>query len=158
MSATTTLEFDGAKITVDTSALFRAWFERHLGKPGTPSCAIPAARPGERYLGSITEPSGRMRHTFLLPDDKKKNWNDGMEWARSVGGDLPDRIEQAMLFAYMPDEFQKEAYWSNTQHAGDSGYAWYQSFDYGNQYGHGKSCELRVRPVRREFSDSVIGN
>ena len=156
MSATTTLEFDGAKITVDTSALFRAWFERHLGKPGTPSCAIPAARPGERYLGSITEPSGRMRHTFLLPDDKKKNWNDGMEWARSVGGDLPNRIEQAMLFAYMPDEFQKEAYWSNTQHAGFSHNAWSQLFNNGNQNYISKRWEPRLRPGASEYSASVI--
>jgi len=57
MPTTTTLEIDGAKLTVDTSALFRAWLERHLGQPGKPLFAIPAARPGERYLGSIIEPS-----------------------------------------------------------------------------------------------------
>jgi hypothetical protein len=155
MSATTTLNLDGAELTVETSALFRAWFERHLGKPGASSFAVPSVRPGERYLGSIIEPSGRMRHIFLMPCDEKKNWNDGWKWAQSRGGDLPDRIEQAMLFAYMPEEFQKEAYWSNTQHAGISSYAWCQDFSIGFQCYY-ESAELRVRSVRREFSDLVI--
>ena len=61
-----------------------------------------------------------------------------------------------MLFAYMPEEFQKEAYWSNTQHAGSSDDAWGQDFSYGYQYYNYKSAELRVRLVRREFSDLVI--
>ena len=156
MTQTTTLNLDGAELTVETSALFRAWFERHLGQPGKPSFAIPAARSGERYLGSIVEPSGRVRHTFLMSGDKKLNWNDGMAWAKGLGGDLPDRIEQSMFLAFMPDEFQKEAYWSNTQHAGVSNDAWCQSFRSGSQISIYKSCECRVRPVRREFSDSVI--
>ncbi|HQS59763.1 MAG TPA: hypothetical protein PLU16_15020 [Gallionellaceae bacterium] len=156
MSATTTLSLDGAELTVETSALFRAWFERHLGKPSAPSFSAPTARPGERYLGSIIEPNGRVRHTFLMPGDEKKNWNDGWKWAQSKGGDLPDRIEQAMLFAYMPEEFQKEAYWSNTQHAAYSLHAWSQGFNNGSQDYDNKINELRVRAVRREFSDSVI--
>jgi hypothetical protein len=157
MSETTTLKVGGAEITVETSALFHAWFEKYISKPCSPSFAIPSARPGERYLGSIIEPSGRVRHTFLMPGDEKKNWSAGMEWAKSFGGDLPDRIEQAMLLAYMPEEFQKDAYWTSTQHAGYSYYAWYQDFHYGSQYyDFSKGCELRVRPVRREFSDSVI--
>jgi hypothetical protein len=156
MSETTTLNIRGAELTVETSALFRAWFERHLGQPSKQSFAIPAARHGERYLGSIIEPSGRVRHSFLLPGDEEKDWNDGMAWAKDRGGDLLDRIEQAMALAHMPEEFKKEAYWSNTQHAGISYNAWYQYFDYGNQYNNNKSSELRVRAVRREFSDSVI--
>jgi len=156
MSETTTLNIDGAELTVETSALFRAWFERHLGQPGKPSFAIPTARQGERYLGSIIEPSGRVRHSFLLPGDDEKNWNDGMAWAKAAGGDLLDRIEQAMALAHMPEEFKKEAYWSNTQHAGNSLSAWCQYFDNGDQNYDLKSSELRVRAVRREFSDSVI--
>lgn len=156
MSTTTTFKVDGAEITVETSALFRAGFERHLGQPGKPSFAIPAAKPGERYLGSIIEPSGRVRHSFLMPGDEEKNWNDGMAWAKELGGDLPDRIEQAMLYAHMPEEFQKAAYWSNTQRAGNSNLAWFQSFKYGSQYSSYESAEVRVRAVRREFSDLII--
>ena len=157
MPETTTIELDGAKVTVETSALFRAWFERNFGNPGSPSIAIPAAKPGERYVGSIIEPSGRVRHIFLMPGDEEMNWKDGLEWAKSLGGDLPDRIEQAMLFAHMPEEFRKEAYWSNTQHAGNSDYAWYQNFINGYQGNYYKDNDkLRVRPVRREFSNSII--
>jgi hypothetical protein len=146
---TTTLKIYDAEITVETSALFRAWFERHLGKSGASSFAVPAARQGERYLGSIIEPSGRIRHTFLMPGDEKKNWNDGWKWAQSRGGDLPDRIEQTMFLVYMPEEFQKEAYWSNTQHAGNSDNAWYQCFKDGDQFTLSKNDKLRVRSVRR---------
>lgn len=124
--------------------------------PKTVMVEIPSARPGERYLGSIIEPSGRVRHTFLMPGDEKKNWSEGMEWAKSFGGDLPDRIEQAMFLAHMPEEFQKEAYWSNTQHAYYSYDACYQGFDYGHQDNGSKSCELRVRPVRRVYIEENL--
>jgi hypothetical protein len=156
MSETTTLEVMGAKITVDTFALFRAWLEQNIVQPGKSSFQIPATRPGERYFGSIIEPSGRVRHSFLMAGDEQMNWKDGIEWAKDLGGDLPDRIEQAMLFAHMPEEFQKEAYWSNTQHAGNSGNAWCQLFYLGVQTSCYQSSECRVRAVRREFSDSVI--
>lgn len=154
-----TLRIREAELTVETKALFYAWIEKHLGKPianAGRTSAAPIARPGERYIGSAIEPSGRTRHIFLMPGDELKNWNDGMEWANGLGGDLPDRIEQAMLYAYVPEEFKKEAYWSTTQHADDSSYAWYQSFSSGNQSYYGKHDKLRVRAVRREFSDSVI--
>lgn len=88
----------------------REWADREVPRP-IAQATIPTARPGERYLGSIIEPNGsRVRHIFLLPGEAEKNWNDGMEWAKNLGGDLPDRIEQAMLLAFMPEEFQKKAY------------------------------------------------
>jgi len=73
--------------------------------------------------------------------------------ANSLGGDLPDRAEQALLFQYLPEEFQKAAYWSNTQHAADSYYAWFQNFDYGSQSYNDKSADLRASAVRRVFVD-----
>ncbi len=157
MSGTTTFSVEGAEVTVDTTALFRAWFEKHLAKPAAPAgVQLPSPRDGEKYLGSIITPDGRIRHTFLLPCSVKKNWDLAIEWANSIGGDLPDRVEQAMLLAFMPDEFKEEAYWSNTQHAGYSYYAWGQGFDYGYQSYYSKSAELFARAVRREFSPSVI--
>ena len=114
------------------------------------SLAIPELNEGEKYAFSITLPNGKTIHTILLPvDEVVPSWNAGMELAKNIGGDLPDRAEQALFHKYMPEEFQKEAYWSNTQHAGYSGNAWYQLFGYGDQGSSGKSCELRVRPVRR---------
>ena len=48
------------------------------------------------------------------------------------------------------EAFEQEAYWTSTQHAGYSDNAWCQDFDDGNQLNGFKSCELRVRPVRRQ--------
>lgn len=156
MPETTTIEIDGAKLTIETATLFHAWLEKTIGKQNSPCQAAPTARSGELYLGAITEPAGRTRHIFLVPGDEQKNWDDGMDWAKSKGGDLPDRIEQAMLYAYLSEEFQKDPYWSNTQHAGYSDCAWCQGFRNGYQGNYYKDNELRVRAVRREFINSVI--
>jgi hypothetical protein len=105
---------------------------------------------GERYLCSITRPDGKICHTILLPSEfSAANWDDQMELAKAVGGDLPSRVEQALLLECMPEEFKKEAYWSNTQHSGDSDYAWYQNFYVGNQVSNPKDYKLRARAVRR---------
>lgn len=48
------------------------------------------------------------------------------------------------------EAFEKEAYWTSTQHAGSSNHAWFQIFDYGGQDYYYKSAELRVRAVRRQ--------
>ena len=112
--------------------------------------AFPELKDGEKYAFGITLPDGKTIHTILLPvDEVVPSWNAGMELAKNIGGDLPDRAEQALFHKYMPEEFQKKAYWSNTQHAGNSDYAWYQNFLSGYQNSISKSCELRVRPVRR---------
>ncbi|HQS59761.1 MAG: hypothetical protein B7Y56_03170 [Gallionellales bacterium 35-53-114] len=105
---------------------------------------------GETYAFGVTLPNGETTHTILLPGDESvPNWDAGMAWAKDKGGDLPDRAEQALLYKHMPEEFQKDYYWSNTQHAAYSGYAWCQDFDYGDQDYYHKTDELRVRAVRR---------
>jgi len=45
--------------------------------------------------------------------------------------------------------FEPEWYWSSTQHASLSDYAWFQGFASGSQDVNGKSSELRARAVRR---------
>jgi hypothetical protein len=112
---------------------------------------MPELKEGEKYAFGITLPDGKTIHTILLTVDQTvANWDAGMELAKSLGGDLPDRAEQALFYKYMPEEFQKDWYWSNTQHAGTSHYSWCQYFDYGGQDTIIKSDELRVRPVRRQ--------
>ncbi len=154
----TTIEVGSAQISVDTNELFRAWFEKHLtGSPAkfvVPSDAgkFLVLNDGEKYVGAITTPAGKTSHIILLPGEvSKKNWKESLEWARSIGGDLPDRMEQALLYNFMRDEFKPEAYWSNTQHASDSDYAWYQNFFDGIQYSYHKLGELRARAVRRSI-------
>jgi hypothetical protein len=116
----------------------------------------PEPKEGEIYAGTIINPDGTGNHIMLLDDDKEDiNWKDALEWAQSLGGDLPTRVEQALLFDQHKDKFDERAYWSNTQHASHSGYAWCQRFNNGYQSHWGKVNELRARAVRR-ISFSVI--
>jgi len=109
----------------------------------------PEIKEGERYIGATVSAEGVVTHIILLPGEKNLDWQKAKDWAISIGGDLPDRVEQAMLYATVPDEFKKDAYWSNTLHASDSDYAWCQNFYFGDQDFYYTSHELRARAVRR---------
>jgi hypothetical protein len=63
--------------------------------------------------------------------------------------DLPDRVEQALLFKHLKDRFEPDWHWSNTQHASYSDYAWDQDCSYGYQHVNDKSDEGCARAVRR---------
>ncbi|WGS53529.1 DUF1566 domain-containing protein [Paraburkholderia sp. D15] len=113
---------------------------------------IPPLAEGEIYIGAVGDKNGDIYHVVLLPgDNDDAPWADQLEWAKSIGGDLPNRIEQAMLFAGFRDEFQKDAYWSNAPDTdtGYAGWAWYQYFLTGSQSLNHKGNALRARAVRR---------
>ena len=110
----------------------------------------PKLNEGETYAGAIIAPDGTGHHVILLAgDNDDATWGEQMAWAKQIGGDLPDRIEQALLYKHLPDQFQKDWYWSNTQHASDSVYAWFQRFNNGTQSYRSKDIKLRARAVRR---------
>jgi len=107
---------------------------------------------GEHYAGVILGKDGESSyHLILLPEDKDGGkWQAAMDWAKSIGGELPTRREQSLLFANLKEEFQEQWYWSSVQHASNDDYAWYQLFSDGYQYYYDKvlsSC--RARAVRR---------
>lgn len=108
---------------------------------------------GEVYVGAIIGSNGQGNHVILLPDHPKKRmaWQKAKDWAKSVGGDLPNRIEQALLLEQKKAEFAEAWYWSSTQHAEDADYAWGQDFSYGGQsFGHKVyTLRARSRAVRR---------
>jgi len=111
---------------------------------------LPALLKGEIYIGAIIGPDGRGEHVILLPGDQEEiTWKDALAWAKKQGGDLPNRVEQALLFAHHKKEFTKNAYWSNTQGADDERYAWCQGFYWGDQGFYYKDYTLRARAVRR---------
>ena len=85
----------------------------------------------------------------LLPGEFNGNWKDAAAWAKEQGGVLPSRVDALILWQNLPNEFKKEAYWTDTQHAADSDYAWYQYFNYGYQNSINISHKLRARSVRR---------
>lgn len=111
----------------------------------------PPINEGESYVGLIGQANGEAYHLILLPgDNDDATYQHQMDWAKSIGGDLPDRIEQAMLFKHFKSEFKKEDwYWSNETHQRDSSGVWCQSFGYGAQDTYHKRFELRARAVRR---------
>lgn len=46
------------------------------------------------------------------------------------------------------EAFEPTAYWASTQHVSGSDYAWYQNFDYGNQYDTNEDDKFAARAVR----------
>ncbi|KVV22337.1 hypothetical protein WK80_22375 [Burkholderia multivorans] len=109
---------------------------------------LPETAEGEIYVGLLGDRDGNAYHLVLLPgDDGERNWKDSKEWAASIGGDLPDRLEQAMLWANCRSEFKRDWYWSSE--AEGSGWAWCQFFLYGGQYHGAQSTRFRARAVRR---------
>jgi hypothetical protein len=105
---------------------------------------------GERYAGLILDAQGQpSHHLILLPDREEKdlNWVDAKKWAESVGGELPTRKEQSLLFANLKGEFEKRWHWSSEPEGVTS--AWVQYFFDGNQYYFTVSFTSRARAVRR---------
>jgi hypothetical protein len=120
---------------------------------------LPEMNPGERYAGCIISADGAIRHhIILLPGDiDSTSWKKQMEWAASIGGELPGRVESALLFATMKDEFKPEWYWLREQHASDSVYAWLQTFGDGTQdyYSTRASASGRGLSAECPLSNSV---
>lgn len=110
---------------------------------------MPELNEGEIYAGAIINPDGTGHHVILLDGDNDgAEWKEQMDWAKSIGGDLPDRVEQALMYANLKDQFKEDWYWSNTQHS-DPRFAWYQTFSGGGQNNYYTSLQLRARAVRR---------
>jgi hypothetical protein len=108
-------------------------------------------QPGEHYAGAALDTNGCVRHHLvLLPgvgDDLTHQ--DALDWAKSVGGELPDRQEQALLFANCKTHLPKRWCWSSEVHADDASYAWYCSFDDGGQSNSRRSWQAGAVAVRR---------
>lgn len=105
---------------------------------------------GEHYTGIILGKDGEPNHhLILLPGEAESiTWEDAKAWASEVGGELPSRREQALLYANLKEQFKPNWYWSSEQHS-NSVYACCQYFDDGNQDDTDTSSKLSARAVRR---------
>ena len=72
-----------------------------------------------------------------------------IEPTRPYTPEFPLQTEAELFKAGGSEAFDADWYWTSTQHAAYSGYAWYQDFNGGSQDYYGKSAELRARAVRR---------
>lgn len=106
---------------------------------------------GEHYAGIVLDEEGNPAyHLILLPEEKEgTNWKDAVAWAKDLGGDLPKRCEQSLLFANLAGHFAKAWYWSSELHKDDSGCAWCQNFNGGFQGSNAIGSKCRARAVRR---------
>ena len=133
-------------------AAYAALTVAKMGLQSSPSptpTAIGEAFAGGSYAGIIPGVDGAPgQYLVLLPGEAVDvDWEAAGAFAASVGGELPTRAEQALLFANLKDQFQPRWHWSSEQ-AGPS-HAWVQDFSHGLQ-GYGtRSYEGRARAVRR---------
>jgi hypothetical protein len=110
----------------------------------------PELKDGEHWAGAIINPDGTGHHVIILPGDKNDGtWKAALSWAKKLGGDLPNRVETALMFNQSKAQFKEDWYWTNEQHATNSDFAWYQKFTNGTQYCRIKSGTMRARAVRR---------
>lgn len=147
------LTLNGLAVTVDEREVARIVQERITSRPFAPPLTIeqPALNDGEHYAGILLGKDGApSHHVILLPGDRDDGpWQNAVDWAASIGGTLPTRREQALLYANLPEQFKSEWYWSCEQLAAVSGYAWLQAFGNGYQdFYHESDCN-RARAVRR---------
>jgi hypothetical protein len=111
----------------------------------------PKLNEGEFYAGILLGKDGAPdHHVILLPGQANDvTFKQAQQFAADIGGDLPARREQSLLFANLKEQFEDRWYWSGEQHASDSDYVWGQRFNGGYQNGSRKLTELRARAVRR---------
>lgn len=108
---------------------------------------------GEHYAGLTRDhATGAWHHLVLLPatTDKNLTWQEAIDWAKSVGGELPSRFESALLYTNLRDKVDLDNWhWTATPVAGDERYAWMQHFYYGCQDDGHKGYDVRAVAVRR---------
>lgn len=112
-----------------------------------------SAYAGATVMGVMAGENGQPDYLLLdlgVEPAKDLTWQEALDWAKSVGGELPTRREQAMLFANRREgQYKPRWYWSCEPYAGVERYAWVQGFGYGGQGGNRKDGRGRARAVRR---------
>jgi len=81
--------------------------------------------PGEHYAGMVLDQEDKLVHHLVLmaaTPGKNLEWQEAMDWAQAVGGELPTRQEQALLYANCKPHLKPERHWSSETHADDASY------------------------------------
>lgn len=108
--------------------------------------------PGEHYAGAVLDADGNHMHDLVLMPQrhgKRLNWKDALAWAEEVGGALPTRQEQSLIFANCKPHLEGVYHWSCEEYESDASSAWYCHFYYGDQSSGHKGLELAAVAVRR---------
>ena len=112
---------------------------------------LPQLYEGESNAGLVMVDGKPGYWLILLPHvSPDLKWQDAIDWARSVGGELPTRFESALLYANVRDQIDTDYwYWTATPDAGYDDCALVQDIDYGDQFAARKDEHFRARAVRR---------
>jgi hypothetical protein len=156
MTTEVTLDVAGARVTLPAATLTNLWLEQVRGKAGAligyPKIGFAFDDQPGIYAGIVVGDDKFQAdyHLVVLDADREAlPWADAKAWAASIGGELPKRKEQAVMFGNVPQLFEKAWYWSCEEHASYPDYAWAQNFDYGRQHDYRKAFRCRARAVRR---------
>lgn len=108
---------------------------------------------GGEVMGVVMGEAGQPDYLLIdlgVEPENDVTWDEAIAWARSVGGDLPTRREQAVMFGNRREgQYKARWYWSGEPHASEPSWAWHQDFFNGSQGNHRKAYRLRARAVRR---------
>jgi hypothetical protein len=105
-----------------------------------------------KYAGISVGEDGQPDHPLALLShkaEKPMTWEEAKAWAASFGDGarLPTKREAALLYANLPDEFDKsDWHWTSTPSSASD--AWLQGFHDGLQLNFSKSSERLCRAVR----------
>jgi len=139
------------------------------GSNGLPDYHLIAAHPqeekklewgpaGNEVSGADHEWDG-LANTIALVKDVEAD-HPAADWAHQLNLNghndwyLPARRELSLLYANVPELFDKVWHWSSTQHSAN--YAWSQAFVDGHHNDARKLTAFRARAVRRFISNSTL--
>ena len=108
--------------------------------------------PGEHYAGAVLDADGNHMHDLVLMPQRhgeRLSWKAALDWAEEVGGALPTRQEQSLIFANCKPHLEGVYHWSCEEYEQNASSAWRCHFSYGYQYHDHKHNELAAVAVRR---------
>jgi len=108
--------------------------------------------PGEHYAGAVLDADGNHLHDLILLPQRhgaRMTWEKALEWAEEVGGALPTRQEQPLIYANCKPNLERVYHWSCEEYEENDSYTWISYFNSGHQINHHKNGELAAVAVRR---------
>jgi hypothetical protein len=101
------------------------------------------------FAGAITLTDGTHVAVILLPERAEDiNWPSAMDWAQSLGGQLPTRPMAAVIYANVKNRPQSGFFWTCETHKADASCAWFCYFGSGNQNSYHRSYRGTAVAVR----------
>ena len=107
---------------------------------------------GEHYAGAVLDADGNHMHDLVLVPQRhgtRLTWKAALDWAAEIGGTLPTRQEQSLIFANCKPHLEGGYHWSSEEYEDNDKYAWYCGFGDGHQDDYRKDGALSAVAVRR---------